>query len=235
MFRKRLQFSKKGNLKFIGHLDFLRVFGEMISRSRLPVSYSAGFNPHILLSFALPLPLGFVSENDYVDLVFERDLPAEDISDGLNNVAPSGLTIKSVYEATDKCASVVAMADYSVNLCYVGARQDLPVKNNTTGKSCLTPTANLSAHDYIKNAIDSALSKEEIIIPKKTKSGIKNTDIRGDIFSVSFDVGEVFMRLSAGSARFLHPIVAAGAIFGSKPSPIGFTRLEMYKQNAAKL
>ena len=221
MFRKRLQFSKKGNLKFIGHLDFLRVFGEMISRSRLPVSYSAGFNPHILLSFALPLPLGFESENDYADLVFEMDLHEKEISDGLNDVAPSGLTIKSVCDATDKCASVVAMADYSVALYYVGAS--------------LTLAANLSAHDYIKNAIESALSKEEIIIPKKTKSGIKNTDIRRDIFSVSHDNGKVHMRLSAGSAHFLHPIVAVEAIFGCKPSPIGFTRLEMYKQNAVKL
>ena len=206
MFRKRLCFSKKGNLKFIGHLDFLRVFGEMISRSRLPVSYSAGFNPHILLSFALPLPLGFESENDYADLVFDESLPDEDITAGLNGVAPGGLVIKSACDARDKCASVVAMADYSVRLqCDAEA------------------------------AISQALSQETIIIPKKTKSGIKNTDIRQDIFSVKSIEGEVFMRLSAGSARFLHPITAAEAIFGCKPSPIGFTRLDMYKENAVKL
>ena len=112
MFRKRLCFSKKENLKFIGHLDFLRVFGEMVSRSRLPVGYSAGFNPHILLSFALPLPLGFESENDYADLVFCMDTRAEEIIDCLNSVAPKGLLIKSAYKAKDKCASVVAIADY---------------------------------------------------------------------------------------------------------------------------
>ena len=101
MFRKRLCFSKKGNLKFIGHLDFLRVFGETITRSRLPVSYSAGFNPHILLSFALPLPLGFVSENDYADLVFHEDVPSGEIMSGLNNAAPNGLVIKNVYDALE--------------------------------------------------------------------------------------------------------------------------------------
>ena len=200
MYRKRLCFSKKGNLKFIGHLDFLRVFGEMISRSRLPVSYSAGFNPHILLSFALPLPLGFESENDYADLVFDVDLPFEEISASLNDVAPKGLIIKTVYDAKDKCASVIAMADYSVKL-----------------------------NDGNTEAIEHALSQESIVIPKKTKSGLKNTDIRQDIISVASKNGEVRMRLSAGSARFLHPVTVAEVIFGYKPSPIGFTRLEMYK------
>ena len=206
MYRKRLRFSKKGILKFIGHLDFLRVFGEMISRSRLPVSFSAGFNPHILLSFALPLPLGFESENDYADLIFDTDLHAETIACSLNNVAPKGLDIKSVYNAADKCASVVALADYSFEL-----------KENS------------------ETAIELALSQEAIIIPKKTKSGVKNTDIRQDIVSIASTNRHVHMRLSAGSARFLHPIVAAETIFGYKPSPIGFTRLEMYNQNAVKL
>ena len=206
MFRKRLCFSKKGNLKYIGHLDFLRVFGEMISRSRLPVCYSAGFNPHILLSFALPLPLGFESENDYADLVLNIDLPDDEITNGLNSTAPSGLVIKSVYDARDKCASVVAMADYSVKLT-----------------------------EDAGTAIESALSREIIIIQKKTKSGIKNTDIRQDIISISSVEGEVYMRLMASSARFLHPIAAAEAVFGYKPSPISFTRLEMYKANAEKL
>ena len=200
MFRKRLCFSKKGNLKFIGHLDFLRVFGEMVSRSRLPVSYSAGFNPHILLSFALPLPLGFESENDYADLVFDVNLPSDEISAGLNDAAPCGLNIKNVYDATDKCASVVAMADYSVKL-----------------------------RDGSAESIEHALSQESIIIQKKTKSGIRNTDIRQDIISITPVEGDVYMRLFAGSSRFLHPVLAMEAIFGYKPSPIGFTRLEMYK------
>ena len=206
MFRKRLCFSKKGNLKFIGHLDFLRIFGEMISRSRLPVSYSVGFNPHILLSFALPLPLGFESENDYADLVFDMDLSSEEVVSGLNGAAPGGLVIKAVYEATDKCASVVAMADYSVKI-----------------------------NEDVQSHIEKVLARETIIIPKKTKSGVKNTDIRQDIISVEPINDEVHMRLSAGSARFLHPIMAAEAIFGYKLSPIGFTRLDMYKGNAVKL
>ena len=199
--RKRLCFSKKGILKFVGHLDFLRVFGEMLQRSRLPVGYSAGFNPHILLSFALPLPLGFESENDYADLVFAEDLPEDVILHRINEAAPRGLYVKSAYSVTDKCASIVAAADYSY-------------KNQRASES----------------QILQELSKNQIIVPKKTKSGLRNTDIRPDIFSVTLSDGMVHMRLSAGSARFLHPLAAAESLFGEKPSPNGFTRIEMFKQ-----
>ena len=199
--RKRLRFSKKGNLKFIGHLDFLRVFGEMLQRSRLPVGYSAGFNPHILLSFALPLPLGFESENDYADLVFTEDLAEEIVLRRINETAPEGLVVKNAYDATDKCASVVVAADYAFML--------------------------QGASGY---RIQEKLSETRLIVPKKTKSGLRNTDVRPDIYSVTVSGDEVSMRLSAGSAKFLHPIVAAEAVFGTKPSPIGFTRVEMYKQ-----
>ena len=200
--KKRLRFSKKGNLKFIGHLDFLRVFGEMLQRSRLPVAYSAGFNPHILLSFALPLPLGFESENDYADLVFTEDLQEDTILRPLNETAPKGLVIKNVYSAPDKCASVVVAADYTFT--WKEARE---------------------------SRIQEILSMNEIIVPKKTKSGLRNTDIRPDILSAFISGDEVHMRLMAGSEKFLHPIVAADALLGVKPSPIGFTRLEMYKKN----
>ena len=202
MIRKRICFSKKGNLKFIGHLDFLRVFGEMVSRSRLPAGFSSGFNPHILLSFALPLPLGFESENDYADLVFDEDVSHGEVVERLNNTAPNGLEIKSVYDAQDKCASVVSLADYSLQA------PGLP-------------------ESFDKNV----LLQNSIMVQKKTKSGIKNTDIRSDIISVEVLEDKVFMRLAAGSARFLHPVLAIQAIFGFKPSPVGFVRLEMYKIN----
>jgi len=53
----RLRFSKTGTLCYLGHLDFLKVFTQAIRRSGLPIAYSQGFNPHQIISFALPLPL----------------------------------------------------------------------------------------------------------------------------------------------------------------------------------
>ena len=51
----RIQFSKGYEVKYVSHLDLMRTFNRMLMRSGLPVSYTQGFNPHIILTFAQPL------------------------------------------------------------------------------------------------------------------------------------------------------------------------------------
>ena len=43
-------FEKGERLRHIGHLDIMRSTQRALRRSGLPVSYSKGFNPHILIS-----------------------------------------------------------------------------------------------------------------------------------------------------------------------------------------
>ena len=193
----RIQFSKKDDLRFIGHLDFLRVFQQTIRRAALPAAYSQGFNPHILLSFALPLPLGMESENDYADLVLEEK--PTDIRERLNVCAPPGLYIKSVYPTENNAASVVTEADYAFY---------------PNGK------------DF---DIEKLLNTEAIFISKKTKSGIKDVDIRPDIIDLKTADNFIIMRLSAGSSRFLHPLTAAELLTDEKPSPAAIRRLELFQ------
>ena len=64
----RVKFTKGEEVKFIGHLDIMRLFQRAIKRAKLPVAYSQGFNPHQLLSFASPLTLGATSEGEYGDI-----------------------------------------------------------------------------------------------------------------------------------------------------------------------
>ena len=54
----RIKFTKGEEVKYIGHLDVMRIFQRAIKRADLPIAYSQGFNPHQLLSFANPLTLG---------------------------------------------------------------------------------------------------------------------------------------------------------------------------------
>ena len=53
----RVFFAKEGRLKYISHLDVTRCLARVFKRSRLPIWYTQGFNPHAYLTFALPLPL----------------------------------------------------------------------------------------------------------------------------------------------------------------------------------
>ena len=63
----RLFYTKTGRLKYISHLDTNRLMQRTLKRSGLPVWYSEGFNPHIYITFALPLALGL--ESEYTDIL----------------------------------------------------------------------------------------------------------------------------------------------------------------------
>ena len=210
--RVRLCFSKTGPLRFIGHLDFLRAFQRTIRRASLPVAYSQGFNPHMLLSFALPVPVGIESINDYADLILEDEVDLEMVAEKLSSMAPKGLAVSRVYRVHGKAAAQTVAADYLL-------KAPSPVS---------------------REAVQMLLDAPSIIIPKKTKKGIKNTDIRKDIFflkdpclSNTFkeSAWQVLMRLAAGSAGFLNPIPVAKLLLGEAPCPTSITRLELFQAN----
>ena len=64
----RVKFAKYGALKFIGHLDVMRFFQKANRRAELDMSYSTGFSPHQIMSFAAPLGLGLESNGEYMDI-----------------------------------------------------------------------------------------------------------------------------------------------------------------------
>ena len=60
-----LRYSRLGTRRFISHIDVLREFGRIVRRADIPVGYSGGFNPHALLFFAPPTPVGVGSVAEY--------------------------------------------------------------------------------------------------------------------------------------------------------------------------
>lgn len=53
----RVFWQKRGNAKYISHLDTQRAITRALIRSGLPLYYSQGFNPHPKLVFALPVSI----------------------------------------------------------------------------------------------------------------------------------------------------------------------------------
>ena len=65
MSRYVLTFYKKGNMRFISHLDMQRLFRRVLYRANIPLEFSQGFNPHPITNLVQPLSLGFEAEKDY--------------------------------------------------------------------------------------------------------------------------------------------------------------------------
>jgi radical SAM family uncharacterized protein/radical SAM-linked protein len=67
----RIKYRRDERMRFYSHLDIMRAIQRSIKRANLPIDYSEGFHPHMKLSFGPPLPLGYVSEAEYLDMQLE--------------------------------------------------------------------------------------------------------------------------------------------------------------------
>ena len=64
----RVFFEKTGMTKYISHLDLMRCMTRAIKRAAIPAWYTEGFNPHLFITFALPLTLGVESLCESMDI-----------------------------------------------------------------------------------------------------------------------------------------------------------------------
>ncbi len=190
----RTKFRRSDEVKFISHLDLMKVFERAIRRARLPIAYSQGFNPHPSMVFGLPLGVGVTSDAEYGDFeVTDDELSINEFVDRLNAQLPRGLEIISA-KARHSKQNIMATIAASEYVVIVGTSSECIEKN-------------------IKSYINKYLSQETIIVKKKTKSGIKDTDIRDMIFDLDFDlqhcgtlnIVKFTMLVSAGSKANLKP------------------------------
>ncbi|PWM64972.1 MAG: hypothetical protein DBX38_07455 [Eubacteriales Family XIII. Incertae Sedis bacterium] len=91
-------FEKSGYIKYISHLDMMRLFNRVIRKCSIKLAYSQGFNPHPKMSFALPLALGYTGKNEILEIETAEDYKTAFILSSLNRAMPDGISIKDVQE-----------------------------------------------------------------------------------------------------------------------------------------
>lgn len=111
----RVLYEKKGRARYISHLDINRLMQRVLKRAGLPVWYTEGFNPHMYLTFALPLSLGCESEAEYMDFRLTEDLPFDEICRRFNDSLPEGIHVREAFAPIHKTAEI-ARADYRILL-----------------------------------------------------------------------------------------------------------------------
>ncbi len=216
----RFKFEKFGTIKFIGHLDVVIVFQRALKRADIPIAYSNGFNPHQLISFALPLSLGYTSIGEYGDFQLQTEENPEELKEKINNALPEGLIITELIKLKEGVKNTMA------SVC--AASYDIYFDET------------ISPED-IKNNLSSFINQNEILVMKKTKKNFKETDIKPDILGaedISADgKGVLKVLVNAGSVKNLKPeSVAEGfCIFINKEYnryKTAFRRNEMYMKNS---
>lgn len=96
MYKVNFVFTKKQEMRFISHLDLMRLFMRAMRRARLPVKMTEGFNPHPKLSIPKALKLGKESDNEQASIFLRETVNLEDFRKRLQEQMPGGITIKQV-------------------------------------------------------------------------------------------------------------------------------------------
>ena len=114
--KARIKFRKNGVMKFIGHLDIMRYFQKAIRRAEIPIAFTSGYSPHMIMSFANPLGVGLTSDGEYFDIELTESIASKEVVRRLNEQMVDGMEIVSFVQIPDdkksKGMSIVAGADY---------------------------------------------------------------------------------------------------------------------------
>ncbi|HET6166885.1 MAG TPA: TIGR03936 family radical SAM-associated protein [Marmoricola sp.] len=94
--RLRIRYAKRGRLRFTSHRDFSRAFERALSRARVPMAYSSGFNPHPRISYAGASPTGAASEAEYLEIGLAEVVDPEVVLRELDTSLPDGLDVLEV-------------------------------------------------------------------------------------------------------------------------------------------
>ncbi len=91
--RLEATFCKKGVLRYISHLDLVRLFQRSIRRAELPVSLSEGYTPHYRISFGDALKLGLESEAEKAVFTMDAWMGPEEFKLEINKKLPEGVKV----------------------------------------------------------------------------------------------------------------------------------------------
>lgn len=81
-------------MKYISHLDLMRLFMRAMRRADLPLKMTEGFSPHPKFSIKRALKLGLESENEEASVALKEPINPEDFKERLQKQLPEGIIIK---------------------------------------------------------------------------------------------------------------------------------------------
>jgi radical SAM-linked protein len=119
MQRLRIRFCRGAEIKFISHLDIIRLWQRALHRAEIPLAYSEGFNPHPRISLAVPLAIGVTSEAELMDIFCTKWVSPHWFSAAVSRQLPPGIEILQVYPinlSQPSLQSQVRYAEYKVEV-----------------------------------------------------------------------------------------------------------------------
>lgn len=182
-------------------------------RADIPIAFTGGFSPHMIMSFANPLGVGVTSDGEYFDIELTEDIDMKLAVERMNQVVVEGIEIVNMVPISDDKKqtgmSIVAAADYLSSL-----------------KSGIFP------EDW-KEKAGQFMNQPTISILKKTKKSEKEVDIKPMIYKFEVRGESVYTQVATGSVENLKPelvMQALSSFLGVDLETVSFAhhRLDVY-------
>jgi radical SAM family uncharacterized protein/radical SAM-linked protein len=185
--RMRVQYTKERALRFLSHLDMIRLVERAIRRAGLPIQYSGGFHPHPRIAFGPPLALGLTSRAEYMDVQFSRPLIG-DLGYRLQQELPEGMQIvdtRTIFRKTEALSAAINAADY---------RADISPMEETAG---------------LRDTLEDLLHSDCLEVQRSTPKETRTIDISDRVMDLDLErTGEalfLLMRLRTGAQGHVRP------------------------------
>lgn len=211
--KARIKFRKYGVLRFIGHLDVMRFFQKLMRRADIPIAFTGGYSPHMIMSFASPLGIGLTSDGEYLDIELTAPVDSGEAVERMNKECVEGIEIISIRQISDEKKmtgmTILAAADYLISV----KKGALP--------------------ENWKEAFADFMAQREICVIKQTKRSEREEDIRPLIFRWEIQGENIWLQLAAGSRNNLKPDLVMDTFLSVCAIPedsvsFAYHRLEMY-------
>lgn len=125
------------------------------------MAYSSGFSPHPRISYANAAPTSAASEAEYVELGLKVVCAPEKVMAALNEVLPHGFVVLDAADAVQaSLGDLLQASDWVLRL--TGAEPGI-----------------------LASAVEQLLAREELLVDRMTKNGMRTFDVRSAVVSLA--------------------------------------------------
>lgn len=182
-----VKWSKQGSMRYISHLDIMRLFQRALKRKDIKLKYSEGYSPHPKMSIAQPLSLGYTSRGEYIEFETQEQYEAQDILDRLNSAMPEGIEMLScsVLEKTKKAmGALITTGEYLIGCDEISSADEVKALTQAVIK------LKGEEHIIIKKVQKKSGKETEIDIREKIKKiEVENADSKHALIRIMVDTG----------------------------------------------
>lgn len=206
----RFQFTKKGELRYISHLDLQHLLARALRRAFIPVAYTNGFNPSPRLKLAQPLPLFQESECEVGEVELNEKVNVDDFIKSLNARLPSEVQVvmaREIEKGGPSLSTRVASAHYRARITGFIKEQSDDALNVSERGTTYVPLSGLddNLRKLLQEKVEAVMNATTLPI---ALSAEKSKDIRSGVMALSLTAdpeGFLEFELATGQDQHVKP------------------------------